>query len=1175
MRRLCMVALATLVASCGQTDNAPGEGAAGGDAAVDSAAGGDIGGGGQGGDGEGPADTVVGDGVAGDGVAGDGLAGDSGAVDTGDPGNCPGGTGCACAANDDCDAAFCIETIHGKQCAATCTDTCPGGYACTNVGVGGDAVALCLPKFGMYCRPCNDDSVCQVAGASDAACVRHGLDGGYCGAACTDDADCPANSACVEVERVGGGKTQQCVQGGAKSAPSCACGAAAKAEGWFTDCTAPGEAAGLLCPGARTCGASGLSSCVKKAGVPCVDTQCLVDQKPGGAPVKAGTVCSDGLDCTVGDVCDDKGACVPGVDTCPCKTAADCADDQDLCNGQPFCDLSATPPVCKTNPATVVSCATGKDSACKKNTCQPGSGQCELTTLPDASACDDGDPCTSGDACVKGACVGTVTCKCKSQADCAGFEDGDACNGTLYCDLAAGSCKLNPATVVSCPTVDDSACQKNLCDAKTGQCSMTPAAPGPCDDGNACTQGDACKGGSCAPGKNLCSCASDADCAGKNGGNACLGTLFCDKNVGVCVVDPSTVKVCPKGKDTACTKSLCDPATGACKATPVAEGKGCDDGDVCTKQESCKSGVCASQTNACTCKVTADCAGYEDGDWCNGTLYCDQTAGVCKVNPATVVSCPSAGESACKVNACKHSFGAGGQATGASCQLVPRPNGLACADDNPCTEGDVCIDGACSPGTKVCECKTDAMCQPKGGVDKCAGKHVCKAGVCKQEGGKQCPTDQDTVCLSNQCQPVDGACAMTATNDDKPCDDNDACSTSSACKGGKCVATKQLSCDDGNACTADACDPKGGCTYTAASGACDDGKACTEAVCEAKTCKTVDKPEVCDGGKLDEDCDGQTDEEGAQGCTQWYLDGDGDKAPSKASKCLCGASGKYTVALAKPPSASQLDCADNDGSRYPGAQETCDNVDHNCDGHQWLASAGALSEGLPGSVWYYLDGDNDGYANTSKKKKLCAATGSYTLSKATAHDCHDGDKAIYPGAAETCDSTDVNCDGHPLVKATGYASFGLKGCLQRKYDGDGDGWGDKWKSGQCVCTAYSKLKVGGGHGYTTSLGHDCNDSNASAKPLQTAYFSYPHKSGSLGYDWNCDSKVEKRYVDTANCPGKSSSSAKCESWRVKGFKKGAIGCGVLGEFLSECKQKSGVGKTCVAKTWTSFKQTCR
>ena len=68
--------------------------------------------------------------------------------------------------------------------------------------------------------------------------------------------------------------------------------------------------------------------------------------------------------------------------------------------------------------------------------------------------------------------------------------------------------------------------------------------------------------------------------------------------------------------------------------------------------------------------------------------------------------------------------------------------------------------------------------------------------------------------------------------------------------------------------------------------------------------------EACDG-KLDENCDGSTDEGDAVGCTTYYLDGDGDGFGAGAATCAC-----------KSPSAKHVtkggDCYDGNKSAFPG-----------------------------------------------------------------------------------------------------------------------------------------------------------------------------------------------------------------------------------------------------------------
>ncbi|MEQ8459910.1 MAG: MopE-related protein [Sandaracinaceae bacterium] len=113
--------------------------------------------------------------------------------------------------------------------------------------------------------------------------------------------------------------------------------------------------------------------------------------------------------------------------------------------------------------------------------------------------------------------------------------------------------------------------------------------------------------------------------------------------------------------------------------------------------------------------------------------------------------------------------------------------------------------------------------------------------------------------------------------------------------------------------------------------ACDgpDADACEEGVtaCEmgAITCSDLsdDSVEVCGGG--DEDCDGMVDEAGAVGPLSWYADGDADGY---------GAGPAVTMACANPGGLSETsdDCNDGNAGINPGATETCDGVDQDCDG---------------------------------------------------------------------------------------------------------------------------------------------------------------------------------------------------------------------------------------------------
>jgi len=93
-------------------------------------------------------------------------------------------------------------------------------------------------------------------------------------------------------------------------------------------------------------------------------------------------------------------------------------------------------------------------------------------------------------------------------------------------------------------------------------------------------------------------------------------------------------------------------------------------------------------------------------------------------------------------------------------------------------------------------------------------------------------------------------------------------------------------------------------------------------------------PEVC-FNFIDDNCNGQTDEEGGYGCTQYYVDLDGDGASSDANnwKCLCAAEWPYTTT-----DGAGDDCCDQDANVAPSqtgwftSKNKCGNWDYNCSG---------------------------------------------------------------------------------------------------------------------------------------------------------------------------------------------------------------------------------------------------
>jgi hypothetical protein len=168
---------------------------------------------------------------------------------------------------------------------------------------------------------------------------------------------------------------------------------------------------------------------------------------------------------------------------------------------------------------------------------------------------------------------------------------------------------------------------------------------------------------------------------------------------------------------------------------------------------------------------------------------------------------------------------------------------------------------------------------------------------------------------------------------------------------------------------------------TLVTGDCDDGSA---AVNPAAT-------ETCNG--IDDDCDGSIDGPGATGGTSWYADADSDGY---------GDAGTTTSACSAPAGyvASAGDCNDAVATIHPGASETCNSLDDDCDG--------TVDDGATGAATWYADADGDGYGDASSTTTSCSMPGGYV---ASGTDCDDADSAVNPGATEVGNGIDDDCDG--------------------------------------------------------------------------------------------------------------------------------------------------------------------
>ncbi|MCB9739230.1 MAG: hypothetical protein H6747_08175 [Deltaproteobacteria bacterium] len=701
--------------------------------------------------------------------------------------------------------------------------------------------------------------------------------------------------------------------------------------------------------------------------------------------------------------------------------------------------------------------------------------------------CDDGDPCTVDATCKDGVCVPGKTsfCTCQSDADCKDEEDGDLCNGTLFCDKGAFPyrCVVNPATVVSCAP-DDPACQKVACDPTTGTCSKTNVADGaPCDDDEPCTQPGTCTAGACALGPNTCACTTDADCAPKEDGNLCNGKLYCDVASKTCVVNPATVVSCATTGDTACLKAECVPATGKCEPTPAPTKSACEDGEACTVGDYCVLGTCVSGTNTCLCTNDADCeAKAGDGDLCNGTMFCNKVNGKCELNPATVVSCPSVGDTDCQQNTCVNVFEEKGGvklAKEASCVMVDVPDAAKkpCDDGNACTTGETCTGGACVASADICGCKSDLDCASQEDGDQCNGTLFCNKqnGKCELNPATvvaSCPTVDDTDCRKRTCIPKTGLCELVAEPENKACDDDNACTQGDVCAAGSCVGKFTCQCkqdadcakfEDGNLCNGTlVCNKQNGtCIENPASVVvCDPSKdtACSKSTCAPltgacymagqSTATVCDDGDPCTTGDL---CNGKGGcQAGTFTCTcktaaDCLATDDGDLC-NGVPYCDTSVPGKH---VCKPNPASEIHCPQNVNTQC--LQNQCNPKDGGCS-LQPFAGVKSCSDGDP-----CTSGD-------TCKVGLCVGGGPT--------DCDDGDACTTDScdAATGCLHKQENCDDGNTCTVdacdpkTGKCDFGttLKDGAACNADEDGCTINDTCDKGACFAGAKIKCELGGG-----------------------------------------------------------------------------------------------------------------
>ena len=102
--------------------------------------------------------------------------------------------------------------------------------------------------------------------------------------------------------------------------------------------------------------------------------------------------------------------------------------------------------------------------------------------------------------------------------------------------------------------------------------------------------------------------------------------------------------------------------------------------------------------------------------------------------------------------------------------------------------------------------------------------------------------------------------------------------------------------------------------------------------------------------------------------------------------------------------ANATDCDDTNSAIHPGAPETCNAIDDNCNG--------VVDEVFGFTL--YRDADGDGYGNAAISQFTCFTPAGWST---LGTDCNDANASVHPGAAEACNNIDDDCNG--LVDDTG------------------------------------------------------------------------------------------------------------------------------------------------------------
>ena len=196
------------------------------------------------------------------------------------------------------------------------------------------------------------------------------------------------------------------------------------------------------------------------------------------------------------------------------------------------------------------------------------------------------------------------------------------------------------------------------------------------------------------------------------------------------------------------------------------------------------------------------------------------------------------------------------------------------------------------------------------------------------------------------------------------------------------------------------------------------------------------------------------------------------------------------------------DCDDDSAAVAPGAEETCNGIDDDCDD-----AVDAADSWVAGLRSFYRDGDGDGFFSPVEKLEACSGAIPVGWEELPAtidvndpndyrlwRDCDDFDDRVKPGATELpADGIDQDCDGEELCYL----------------DADGDGFGlGAPEEPHPLTDAFSitsrVLDCDHQHGFASILG-DCDDDDAHNQPAA--------RERCDGVDNDCDGDADDADLD--------------------------------------------------------------